>query len=269
MDRGKRFAITIWDEWLPEFDPQVFSYGIFGWEQAPSTGKWHWQGYVETWTKRNHTRLAKLLDCETPPHVEVARGSAAENKEYCIKNNDTFEFGSPMRQGERVDLKQYVDKIMCGELSMEDLIIEHPMVYHQFGRTLTAADSIRLKRLKHPAEGRVVEWIYGPAGIGKSRYANLKAPNAYVWRPSEKYQEYNGEPDFIIEEFRATTLSVANFLLLTDNNYSNFFVERKYGGFIPVVASRIFITSNFSPEEIFNTGEHPQILRRLTIIEMK
>lgn len=266
MDRGRKFVCTIWDEWLPEFDPEIFSYGIFGYEQAPSTGQWHWQGYFETFTKRSNVRLAKILGCAVHPYVEHARGSQEENEKYCTKDGQVIEFGVKMKQGERHDLKKLVDDIMSGETTMDEIVLERPLMYYQFGRVLQAANNIRLKRLKHP-DVRTVEWIYGPAGCGKSRYVNSVAPNAYVWRDDD-FQEYQGEPDIIIEEFRGTTMSIDKFLKLTDPHYSNLWLKRKHDSFVPAVPSRIFITSNFSPEEIFNVGEHPQILRRMKVTKM-
>jgi len=267
MDQGRKFTCTIWDDWLPEFDPEIFSYGVFGHEQAPDTGRWHWQGYFETKTKRNNLALVKKLDCVIPPHIEHARGTQDENYAYCTKDGDFYEFGTRMVQGERTDLKELTNQIYTGELTLDDVILNKPTMYHQFGRTLQATEDVRLKRLKHPSEPRETVWVYGPAGVGKSRYVNEICQNAYYWQPGH-FQEYLGEDTVVIEEFRANTMSIADFLLLTDPYYSNLFIDRKGRSRVRVVAKYIFITSNFSPEEIFNAGEHPQVLRRLKIKKM-
>lgn len=264
--QGRRFCCTIWDEWLPIFDSEIFSYGIFGWEHAPETGRGHWQGYVETFTKRNYTALAKKLYCETPPHFEPARGTLEENQAYCRKDGDVFEFGTPMHQGERTDLKGFSDAIYKGEVKLNDFILDHPTAYHQFGRTLEKINDIRLSKLEHHGV-RETEWIWGAAGVGKTRYVMQFAKDAYIWQPG-RFQEYNGEDVIIIEEFRIGTMEIREMLMLTDPHYSNLFVDRKNHSRVRVVASKIFITSNFAPTDIYVGEEHPQLLRRLKVIKM-
>ena len=75
-------------------DKPVFSdsmqYLVFGKEVAPSTGRLHWQGYVQFRTQQRLSAVKKMF---VGAHLEIQRGSAEEASNYCKKDGEFEEFG--------------------------------------------------------------------------------------------------------------------------------------------------------------------------------
>jgi len=83
-------------------------YLVFGREIAPTTGTPHLQGYV---VFKNGITILDFKRLTTARlHVEVARGSHQQNREYCIKDGDFNEYGvlPESRQGERTDINSVI-----------------------------------------------------------------------------------------------------------------------------------------------------------------
>ena len=114
-------------------------------------------------------------------HLEVAKGNAESNFKYCSKNNKTFERGSPKQQGKRTDLLQIKNDIANGK-TVDEITLENPELYHQYGRTLERIETILLRK-KWRKWMTTCDWYYGPTGIGKSHKAfeNFDPEKCYVF----------------------------------------------------------------------------------------
>lgn len=71
--------------------PQV-SYLVYGYEEAPTTGTKHLQGYIVFPKKKRFSEAKALLPEGT--HLEVKRGTPKEASEYCKKDGVFQEFGT-------------------------------------------------------------------------------------------------------------------------------------------------------------------------------
>lgn len=128
MSRHRNYVFTSFMNDEPEYDPDVMRFICWQREQCPSTGKLHYQGYVEfkegTSLKNAKNRLG---DCSA--HLEVRKGTQKQAIKYCKKSKtaiaDTYsEYGVPARQGNRSDLDDMVDMIENGATSLE-ILLEH------------------------------------------------------------------------------------------------------------------------------------------------
>lgn len=82
------------------------SYVIYGREIAPTTQSTHLQGYLELPKKLTLRRVkAMFLEMKEKPHLEIAKGSQKQNQDYCSKDGDWEEYGTPMQQGKRTDIE--------------------------------------------------------------------------------------------------------------------------------------------------------------------
>lgn len=86
MSRTQRWIFTVPNPgtWRPTFNATSMSYLVWEMETCPTTGTPHIQGYVRT-VQRKTLRTMKALLHETA-HLEPARGSEEENRNYCSKD---------------------------------------------------------------------------------------------------------------------------------------------------------------------------------------
>ena len=121
------------------------------------------------------------------PHVEKCRGSADQNITYCSKDGRTLEAGEPKEQGKRKDLEELKDALETGETTLNDIILDDPIAYHQYGRTLEKIEDIVKQKKGSGIEHGMPEckWYWGKTGVGKSHRAYSEASKLgriYVYR---------------------------------------------------------------------------------------
>lgn len=89
--------------WFDEL-PSVIKYCVFQLEAAPTTGRPHWQGYIELDASVRPTGVANKVPELHGAHFEARRGEQCEAIAYCKKEPrlaGPFEFGEPARQGKK------------------------------------------------------------------------------------------------------------------------------------------------------------------------
>lgn len=115
MSRGKRWCFTLNNPTANEgahlatLVPDQASYLTYG-REVGENGTPHLQGYVEWNSAIRFTTCKNRLGSQRF-HIQIARGTAQENKAYCQKDNDFEEFGQvpDVGQGRRTDLERFYD----------------------------------------------------------------------------------------------------------------------------------------------------------------
>ena len=150
------------------FNSSTAEYIIFGTEVCPKTKRTHHQGFVYFSGARGSIKgVSKQLGkC----HVEPCRGNLDQNCDYCEKDGNITELGDRPKQGFRNDLEAVKDSILNGDMSVEDICVESPNLYHQYGRTLSKLEDIALRKKYRKWMTQGI-WYYGPTGVGKSHKA--------------------------------------------------------------------------------------------------
>jgi hypothetical protein len=275
MSKSNRFCFT--KNNYTEFDVRLldddsvyskFKYLIFG-KEVGENGTPHLQGYVEFENSCKLRITAAKARFEglglRGYHLEVAKGSAAQNITYCSKDNDFIEHGErPKGQGKRTDLDVVCEEIKGGA-SMYDIADRYPSQFVKFGNGLEKLIQIRTKRRFFKTE---VWWLWGPTGTGKSRWAWDQCPDAYMKCSTHKWWSgYFGQEEVIMDDYRPCREMPFDFMLLLMDRYP-LSVETK-GGMAEFTAKKIYVTSPFSPEAICNhlewigTEKKEQFLRRI------
>lgn len=236
-------------------------YIIVGQEICPTTDRPHLQCYAQF---PNAIRFSAVKKIAPEAHIEESKGSDQENYEYCSKDCKFREAGKRVKQGVRVDIEEIKEQVLEGK--QLDEVCRNTCNLQQ----LRFAESLYKYMPLQYREPPQVIWLYGPAGIGKTRtvYDNHELNEIYEsGRDGQWFDGYYGQRVAILDEFREGWCQFSYFLKLIDRYPMRVPVK---GGFVPWKPEIIYITSPKHPKETFtNHGDEDiqQVLRRITRIE--
>lgn len=242
-------------------EEKVYKYLVFGREKGEEEETPHYQGYVLLKLKKALTGVKKML---TRAHLEPQRGNFAQAIEYCKKEGDFYEDGEPPMDQQtkgkrgREFWEETKDLAKKGKLDEID-----PKVYIQYYKSL---QSIAKDHAVMPpdAEDTTGEWYYGETGTGKSYEARNNNPGFYLKMCNKWWDNYQGEEVAIIEDFDKQHQVLGYYLKIWADRYA--FPAEIKGGKINIRPSKIIVTSNWHPNEIWTERQTIEpILRRFKI----
>ncbi len=161
------------------FDPLMLGYLVyqkeFGANKTP-----HFQGYVE-FKERCNLRGCKKWNRRA--HFKVARGSAAQNKVYCTKEegrlDGPWELGEPSSQGRRADLEKVAQ--LAREEGYSAVLDQHPGMCIRYERGLKnyLGDLAVRERETEGFKVPKIRIYLGDTGSGKTKKCYTKYPDLY------------------------------------------------------------------------------------------
>jgi len=263
-------SFTSYHENEPHYDADKMKYLIFGAEICPKTQRKHWQGAVYFYDKISIKMAQKYLKCEGTHMENIMKTTQDECTEYCKKDGNFKEFGSMPKQGRRTDLEAMVEDIKGGEHT-DDIALNNPMMYHQYGRTLHKVEDIMMRK-KWRKEMTKGIWYYGKTGVGKSdkAYEGYDPDQCYNW-PNDKgwCDAYKQQDIVIINDFRGE-IPYNTLLQLVDKH--PYEVSRRGKEPLPFISKMVIITSSLHPELIYKNrnveDSMEQFYRRFKVIEL-
>lgn len=252
----------------------VCNYLCFGREVAPTTGTPHLQGYVRFDNPRRPASVAGLLNslCNLADgqsfHIETARGTFDQCRDYCKKDGSFEEYGTAPKQGKRTDLRRICGQIMEGN-SLKEATSEAPEAYVRYWKGLQA-----LRSLHQPDRDfkTTVHWYWGPTGTGKTRRAYELYPAAYFKDCRTAWWDgYENQEAVILDDFRPSKDLPLPYMLRLLDRYP---MQVQYkGGYVKFNSKIIIITAPLGPRELYEglpfdiPGEDiHQLLRRIDSI---
>ena len=283
-ERQRGWAITIFpkDDDKPKFCDKLMKWLIFSLEKCPKTEKDHYQTFVYFYDKKSFKSVSKYFgNAHVEPKHEMA--TFEDNRLYIkgpyLKDgkrkpeNPTFEeFGFMPEQGARTDLYKLRDEVLNGK-SVDDICIDNPIMFHQYGRTLERIEAIRLRK-QYRTEMTKGIWYWGKAHSGKSHklHEDYNPDTCYVKNLNEEWWDgYKGQPIVIFNEFRGSQIRFSELLDLVDKYPKT--VKWRGREPVPFLAKEIRISCIMRPEETYRglTGNEPwdQFYRRFEIIECR
>lgn len=228
-------------------------------ELCPTTQRQHWQCYFHLQEAKSLSAVRKALPADwNSPHLIPAKGSFEKNYIYCTKEQSAipgtrFEHGIKPHQGKSSALLLACQQVKEGGLravSDDGVLVRH----HRGLATLAA-----IRRVRQPFKPKNVIWYWGPTGSGKSRAAH-EYPDLYVQSSSSGWFDgYYGQKTILLEDYDGS-LPLREFLQLTDGYDTDAKVK---GGFAPIHAETILVTSHFHPYYYFDSGRWPEVHRRI------
>lgn len=268
----------------------------------------HIQGYAYYENQRVGETVKKQIKnwCGVDAHLEVARGTPAQNRDYCSKEESRvdgpFEFGEIPHAGKRTDLSD------CWELYEAEGVTKGMIWYFQncyhlraqlralrVGRCVGLAPSLLIVELigQYPTqmimysahmarlvnEMAAIDWkprtkyapprvilLYGESGTGKTRYAAEMGAIFCDYDSRYIWGHYKGEKCVCFDEF---TGQVPLSTLLKQLDGYKVTVQIPYLGNKPWIPETVFICSNNPPDSWYPTETAVRLtalMRRCTVI---
>lgn len=243
---------------------ELVDYLIVG-NEIGTEGTPHHQGYVCFKRPLRLTAVKKLLP---RAHWEVAKGSPAQNYQYCSKDGDFLEIGVlPQPQTANASKKRAADyQLAMDQAKRQKLYEVEP------GLLIRHMSSLKQIARDHPPELAENDhlsgiWFYGQPGTGKSKTARWLYPNAYP-KPCNKWWDgYQNQHYVIIDDFDRNHSVLGHHLKIWADHYP--FIAEQKGHSIKIRPTIICVTSNYHPAELFTDDPtlRQAILRRFTIHE--
>ncbi len=261
------YADSDW-EGLKEWSVAECKYAVIG-KEVGEGGTPHLQGYLSLKAKTTRQGLVRKCPILKSAWIDIARGGPENNQKYCSKQGEYFEVGE-LRQGERSDLVELKDEIVDGK-TLDEITMEKPIAYHQYGRVLSRIEEITLRR-KFRTEMTEGIWYWGKTDVGKSHKAfeGYDPVSCYRWVPDAGWWDgYVGQEKVIMNDFRGQ-IPYGELLNLVDK--WPYDVRRRYRGPCPFISKLVVVTSSMPPEGVYSNlaaGDGiSQLLRRFKVIQV-
>jgi len=209
-----------------------------------------------------------LIGCKKvlPPgaHIEIAKGSTAENVRYCSKEGAPYERGDmPQCRTKVAELSK--DKWAAITQAARDSRFEDipEDVYFRFYLTMKAI--ARDHQKAPPALPAVCGlWIHGPPGTGKSHAVHVQCPDRYM-KPLNKWWDGYQKQDVVhLDEVDPTHAQwIAPYLKRWSDKWP--FPAETKGSSMTIRPKLLVVTSNYSIEEMgFDAVTTSAVARRFT-----
>lgn len=248
--------------------PDLITYLIMQLEEAPSTGIWHMQGYMQLKAPARYTQVKTILQDESI-HLEKTKGLPEQARDYCKKKDSRicgpWEYGTFKSQGYRNDMHEFIDELY--EKPMITVALGNPTLYCKYYRGF--------EKIKHmidtdkPAEYRKLNVFirWGIPDSGKTRYVydnhphndifKLKIQNGRMW-----WDGYYAQKTILLDDFYGD-IKLEFLLDILDGYPKNYEVK---GGHVIPNYNTVYFTSNKNPAFWYGTKIPASLKRRITTI---
>lgn len=192
MSKSRDYCVTLYDENIKLEDLECL-YLVYQNEICPETGRSHRQAYVEFKSPKHFNALQKLLP---GAHIEKRKGTRAQARAYCMKEDTRAPGTQPVEIGEWIEPKpkhqqdfwKGLQDLIASGASSEEVYNEYPGMYVRYGRAIDSLvrkevskkvlrrrredfESARLTHWQHEVvwsltcqDDREVLWIYDIVG---------------------------------------------------------------------------------------------------------
>lgn len=243
-------------------------------ESCPETGRVHFQGFIQFKRRRSMRQVKRWLGDDTV-HLEIARGTAEENRAYCTKEETresgglAFELGTIVSQGERRDLNEMGEAALSGE-SLLSIAESNTASYARYHGEIRAIRQLA-QRERTRAWRNVRVWVFhGDSGAGKSALARRYDPALFALDCAGEqrivFDGYEGDKTLLIDDFYGNIRY--NFLLRILDGYQLQLPARYANCYAEY--DTVILTSNVHPDEwykgLFASGMSAALKRRINEI---
>lgn len=275
MSQARNVTITVYNCEFKSFkgiidEEERIRYCIAQEEVCPETKREHIQGYIQFRRPLKFSTIKNLLPPGT--HIEKARGTAEENRQYCSKQESrkpggqTLESGEITHQGKRKDLdslKQAIDSgakedDICNRDDLFGVWVKYPGVYKRY------------KQAKIKSRDRNscpdVSFFTGQPGVGKTRRVfDEHKDDVFVKDNTKWWDGYEGQRCILLDELDTHDHWKIEEMLRFLDRYP--YQGQTKGGYVNINSPFIAITSNKSLNDLYPSISEDQmnaLTRRIT-----
>lgn len=238
-------------DFLNKLDCKYLCYGL----EIGESGTPHIQGFVVFNNAKSVKGIVKVLR----GHIEVAKGNAKQNIDYCSKDGKFFERGDRPKQGKRSDIDRMKELVSEGA-AMSEIVLEA----NSF-QAVRYAEIAKYHLMKDRTEGPKVYWRFGKSGTGKTRWCFDNFDDVYIKDGTQWWNGYEQNECICIDDFDGHWPYRDLLRLLDRYPYQG----QTKGGYVKINSPTIVITCEFPPSYFWSDNELLQVERRLfEIIEV-
>lgn len=238
-------------------------YVVYG-KEIGESGTPHLQGFISF---ENPRAIGGVIKSMPGCHIEIAR-TVDEAIAYCKKEGDWVERGvAPVSLKERTKLggdatkrkwEEVWDLAKNGEI--ESIDAETRIKHYRTIRAIQKDFGTRAPDLEVDSGYKGILWIYGNPGSGKSRWVRdtYSREEVYDKTLNKWWDGYNGERIVLLDDFGKAHGVLGEHIKRWGDRYS--FPAEIKGGKIDIRPERIIVTSNYTPDQIW---EEPMIYQAI------
>lgn len=240
-----------------DFTDDLYSYSVVG-KEVGDSGTPHAQGYTVFKKEQRLSAVKKLLP---RAHWEVRQGSHVQASDYCKKDGDFMEDGtppvSPHEKGGAATKRKWEEVWQASvEGRIGDIDAKTRFLHYK------NIKAIRKDHMEKPADlqGTCGEWHYGEAGTGKTTAVRTEYPDAFIKSRDKWWCGYQGEDTVIMDDMDPFCKALSGNLKDWGDRWS--FKAEEKGGCSWIRPERFIVTSQYSIEDIFEDDETRLALNR-------
>jgi len=279
---SKYWCFTSFRDERPNFNGEV-AYGVCQQELSPTTGRLHWQGYLEFTTKKR-LHLVQQAIGDSTAHCELRKGSRSQAIAYCKKQETRVEGTEPYEHGDcptsdenKSQLQQVATRIQSGA-SYGQLCSEYPTAIIRYDKGLRALITQRDRNQPMSYRSVRVLVLTGPPGCGKTKwafqyistfYSAIAYHKTYTEGSASWWDGYDGQQCILIDDFEGTAPIEELLQLLGGYGHNREYATK--GGFTRLDGMEtVIFTSNTEPNLWYQHKRHmpraktDALLRRIT-----
>lgn len=243
----------------------IIRYICWGEEIAPTTGKKHYQGWIQFYNPKRFGSVKKLLGKKI--HIEKCKGNEYNNDIYCKKDNNFKKYGKFIKQGQRTDLENIKKNIDNGATKKE-IMDNNFETYCRYRNGINDYIKEVNKVCRSNFRNVNVEYVFGETGTGKTKYGMSMNPFKIEADNLKWWDGYDGEKTILIDEYD-NQVNITKMLNLLDGYKLRLPIK---GGFTYANWNKVIITSNLKPKQLHKQAKEAHrkaLFRRINnIIEM-
>lgn len=207
------------------------------------SGEPHLHAYVNFEEKKNLSN-PKYFDYKGyHGNYQTCRNILAVTK-YIKKDEDYLEEGIDLEaheEGRRAHRKVIDTKLVRGEMTVEEAVMEDPSLIHNYKRLKENVTLFQLNTTQPFSGYRENLWIVASTGSGKSQWCYRTYPDAFRKPQSKWWDGYAGQETVILEDMDTNVLG--HYLKIWGDHYAC--TGEIKGGTVPLYHKRMIITSQY------------------------